>query len=239
MQPKVVRRFRSGAALLRVGDLYTVVHESSQLSSLLSYPTASAAVSSCSLSVAPSRHARDDLVVELPEYKLRERLTTLSRSAAAVALLRMRAQLPVCGVKHHDGALLGVKALRIDSAGTLHSPQRGTEWPGPALIAEEFSFASAVEGKAGVHALWPRRDGEHAQCVKGYLPERRPAVAVVAGYGRYVTGKIGWRAEKVLLQTVYVPTDLADAVQSKYREAEVRPSLLLDAYEAKLKELET
>lgn len=230
---RVIRRFKSGAALLRIGNLYTVVHSESSLSSLPASLTAAEAVRSCSLTAAPCKYVRG-AAVELPDYNLQDKLVSLTRTAAAEALLRLRARMPLRGAKFPDGTLIGIKALRIGIFGSLYSPQRGTRWLGPSLVAKDFSLTAAVLGKSGVHAMWPRRDGKHAVGIQDYLPAINPAVAVVAGYGRFVTGKLGWRAEKVLLQTVYVPTRLRRVVTSTYKEVVVIASPLLDTYEEKV-----
>ena len=218
---EVVRRFRNGAALLKTGNLYTVVRPESRLDSLPAFRTAADAVRSLSLAAVPSKYAHGTAVT-LPEYDLEERLTSPTRSAAAAALVRMRGQLPLCGARLPDGALSGVKALRIGIDGRLYSPQLGVEWPGPVLVAPDFSMSDAVAGKTGIHAKWPRRDGDHTAAVWEYLPGRsHAAIALVAGYGRFVAGKLGWRAERVMLQRVYAPAQHVHSLAQKYREVPV------------------
>lgn len=95
---------------------------------------------------------------------------------------------------------------------TLRSPHRHTRWGGPTLSALEWSDEAACEGHAGIHAtLRPVPDA-----AVGF--GSRMVTGRVRGYGRYVLGTRGWRAERVVIDYLRVPNDVYDEVKGPLSE---------------------
>lgn len=109
------------------------------------------------------------------------------------------------GLRCSDGGLWGVREFDLlDSGGrlVLVSPIRRTVWTRPALVAEEFEPSPAVDCAAGIHAYWPAApfaSRRIAQCADG---RGLPVIALVRGYGRTVQGANGWRAERVVIDSL-------------------------------------
>lgn len=100
---------------------------------------------------------------------------------------------------------------------TLRSPHRGTIWDGPTLSAFEWSDEAACEGNAGIHAL------SSSLAIPAYSPPALYYGSVhitgrVRGYGRYVLGTRGWRAERVVIDYLRVPNDVYDEVKGPLSE---------------------
>jgi hypothetical protein len=150
-----------------------------------------------------------------------------TRAAVAASIREWRRDHPrVCrcpeivGARYADGTLRGIRTMSASDTGTLFSPQRGTSWPGPVLLADGFDHEAPLRNEAGIHACWPCR-------FEGQLPDGHDApdgncIAEVAGWGTTVHGDAGWRAEIAMLKIVWAPAYLMDAVAHRYPEVEVR-----------------
>jgi hypothetical protein len=106
-----------------------------------------------------------------------------------------------------DGALVGWRSWVWGGSDLLLSPFAQAAWPGPTLVAAG-TRDDIVSGRAGIHACWsPRAAAAHAV---GYTA---PIVAWgrVRGYGGFAAGPEGWRAERVLVERLYV-TPEAEAI---------------------------
>lgn len=101
-----------------------------------------------------------------------------------------------------DGCLLGLKLLKwesYDGEYVVMSPHRLTVWNGTRLTADNIPEAR-LRNEEGIHAIWPPREKEGAQDdeIAVYSPKKSKQFwAAVAGWGRCVTGDVGWRAEHV------------------------------------------
>lgn len=86
----------------------------------------------------------------------------------------------------------------------LKSPSQGTLWENNELVADGWSDAAAVRGKAGIHACrLPRGDWKLAD-----KPHDMPSgicVALVERFQRFVLGVEGWRAEWVIIKELLAP----------------------------------
>lgn len=104
-----------------------------------------------------------------------------------------------------DGALYGWRTWRIES-GRLVSPSQRTVWKGPMLTAENWSTTDAVRGRGGIHAYsraWMLEVG------RWHYPSLQDQVwGRVRAYGDYVLGEDGWRAERVVVDTLLVPRSM-------------------------------
>jgi len=131
---------------------------------------------------------------------------------------RLKARTAVVGARADDGGLLGWREwLYYDNV--LVSPHQLTAWDRAGLRADRWSDAALVRGEAGIHAHWPPR--RHSTI-------RRPLdagriVGIVAGYGRCAVGDEGWRAEHVVIQTLFAQTrEQAAALKQRYPDVVVR-----------------
>jgi hypothetical protein len=132
-----------------------------------------------------------------------------------------------------DGGLVGVRTLRVLDDGRLQSPQRQTVWTGPSLTAQTWTDTGALRDECGVHAIWPGRADprnqinlllERIRQYRGCVPDCL-AVGVVAGYGRYVAGEDGWRAEQQVLQAVFTSPKFAPLIARRYPDVPVEALL--------------
>lgn len=103
-----------------------------------------------------------------------------------------------------DGSLLGVRYFKITSDYHIASPIQHTVWESEIMTAHSWDEGEAVRGVCGIHAAWPARDGR----VRPKIDAKNEGwiVALVRGQGRFVCGKEGWRAERVIIDTAYLPS---------------------------------
>lgn len=151
-----------------------------------------------------------------------------SRLEARRAILRNR-DMPVR--RAADGGLVGWRVWVLDTWRTykytdqgpepvrdvqtfLVSPHRGTTWNGPTLSAEVWSDEAAVEGHAGIHAALRPEPIQGTLCFSAM----NTVTGRVRGYGRYVLGTRGWRAERVVIDYLRVPADVYDEVRGPLSE---------------------
>jgi hypothetical protein len=154
----------------------------------------------------------------------------LTRQAVAKQIRDRRASELMRMSRLQDGGLDGWKVLRTDHCGVLYSPQQGTEWAGPSLVAQAWDESAVYRGTCGCHAMWPVRGGTLASTrtltshrYEGCAPTEATCYARVAGYGRYVAGEDGWRSEQQVLQAVYAPPQYRDAIARRYPDVPVYP----------------
>jgi hypothetical protein len=157
---------------------------------------------------------------------------TLEEKARRMAELQREidaAKLQV-GAKADDGALIGVRAWKIERGGVLVSPYRETRWLGsvPTLTADpplEEDADQAVRGLRGIHAAWPRSDMALPDSFEGIsapgIGRQRSAIGFVRGYPPAVVGDLGWRASRVIADAVYVLPIDRRRVAKKYPECVV------------------
>ena len=116
-----------------------------------------------------------------------------------------------------DGALVGWRtwAIRGDM---LESPSQSTLWAGAELVAQALVTSGGARDAPGIHASWSRRHGDY----KAYAPRSgRWVIGRVRGYGRYVVGPEGWRAERVAIDRLIAGWAVSDreiaALAERYR----------------------
>jgi hypothetical protein len=148
---------------------------------------------------------------------------------AAAAWLAVAPPLAV-GARWPDGTLAGTRLMAVDHDGLLRSPAQRTAWDRAALSAGEWTDAAALRGATGIHASWPAIGGvELPGEVRALVHATRSAglrlrlgldraIAYVAGYGRCVTGDLGWRAERVLLLRVVCAPQMLERIRARYPE---------------------
>lgn len=124
-----------------------------------------------------------------------------------------------------DGGLVGVRYWVVPrDTPVLHSPYQNVPWPMPWLRATNWPGSQgAVRNEAGVHAYWDVEAAVYASY------DLRPCVHVslvrgdVRGYGQFVAGPEGWRAEEVVMVSLTIvqlcrnsgekTSDAADSLQ--------------------------
>lgn len=123
--------------------------------------------------------------------------------ALVAAIIRWdRDHRPKVNARDVFGSLLGVRYFRLTDHLMLQSPAQGTVWEAEVLHADHWSDESVVRGVYGIHAAWPSMGSD----VKPVIDfEDSHVVAHVRGQGRFAAGKMGWRAEIVIVDTVYLP----------------------------------
>lgn len=109
-------------------------------------------------------------------------------------------------LRARDGALVGYRCWKLSAEVVdgergyyLRSPHRSTLWTGPTLVADNWTNDSAVRGVAGIHALYRRERSDLEQLLR-FVWGR------VRGYGDYVQGSDGWRAEIVVVDKLWLPS---------------------------------
>lgn len=121
--------------------------------------------------------------------------------------------------KHHerrmnlrsaDGGLVGYRYWKLDIREVdghrdyvLVSPHQGTIWEGPVLVADNWSNSSAHRGVAGIHATY-RRKPDYSWESGTQVPHE--IWGRVRGYGEFVRGTDGWRAERVIVDKLWIPS---------------------------------
>lgn len=111
-----------------------------------------------------------------------------------------------------DGALVGVRWWIFDGA-CLMSPYQCTVWPTRELIAPHFGGGSRCRMRPGIHAFWRRREAVQEAVNAGNIVGR------VLGYGRYIAGHEGWRAERVVIDRLWIGRRVsaqAETLQARY-----------------------
>jgi hypothetical protein len=110
-----------------------------------------------------------------------------------------------------DGALVGWRYWRVSSAlpDLLISPFRQTRWDGPVLTAHTWSTHDAVQGLAGIHATHTQKQARRFAALErgyrgSYTYTTTVAIGRVRAYGRYVVGTNGWRAERVIVDKLFI-----------------------------------
>lgn len=132
-----------------------------------------------------------------------------SRSILAHAIRFHRACRPRVGKRDLvDGSLVGVRYFTWTDDYHLQSPQRKTVWESSTLAVAGWDESEAVRGVCGIHACWPSWNGAIQPHIDMECPNG--VMAHVRGYGKFVSGKEGWRAEKVIVDTVYLPPELVN-----------------------------
>jgi hypothetical protein len=140
-------------------------------------------------------------------------LPSRSSIAAAIREDRLR-KLCVNARDPMDGSLLGVRIFKLSPSLKLQSPNQGTIWESNVLqIADEWQETEIVRGAAGIHAAWPPRSLMVAPLIDTVKPDAVSLFSCVRGYGRYVAGTEGWRAEKVIVDRVFLP----ESIRSRWR----------------------
>lgn len=102
------------------------------------------------------------------------------------------------------GSLLGVRIFRMANC-WLYSPAQGTPWESSVLRAPTWDEQQAVRGTCGIHAAWPPRSLKVVPKIDTVAITHQNVFASVRGQGRFVAGEEGWRAEEVIIDTVYLP----------------------------------
>lgn len=109
---------------------------------------------------------------------------------------------------------LGWRTWVLDTESkTLLSPSILTKWPDPELRCDDWDAGNALRGAKGIHACRMPRNWRHAgipsETSIAASPQTRRTVlvtGVVERFGRYVLGKLGWRAEWVVIRELQAPT---------------------------------
>ena len=141
-----------------------------------------------------------------------ERARTATRKATI-------ASLGVKGPREdpEDGSLVGWRGWDLVGYGDrvkLMSPTRRLVWEGPMLRATGTILGGSVRNHEGVHACWDgegvAREGYHVQ----------PVIGEVRGFGRFVSGPEGWRAEEVVVVRLIIAhswrADAAAVLAARY-----------------------
>jgi hypothetical protein len=140
-----------------------------------------------------------------------------------------------------DGALVGWRYWLVFRAqpDELVSPVQHTHWEGPVLSAHAWSTAAAVEGVAGIHAAHTQKQARYravmARTRRGWGRDIcTVAFGRVRGYGNYVIGVHGWRAQRVIVDKLFIAPfpgqdvrSVLDALENRYG-CTVRVALLPD-----------
>lgn len=130
-----------------------------------------------------------------------------SRTTLASSILDARAREPRANAKDMFGMLLGVRFFRVGPDLFLHSPVRLTRWESSQLHAGQWQEDDALRGACGIHAAWPPKSFRVAPKIDHESTESL-VVGEVRGFGKFVTGKEGWRAEKCAIDRIFLPTDV-------------------------------
>jgi len=210
---------------------YQVTRENPPVEGVIAYDSVSSALrmGACDRRVSPrtTAHRFSRRVWWINGDCTLEMHARLTRQSVAAFFRRQRSARPMVGHRLTDNGLAGVRLLRILPNGQLQSPQQQTLWQGPSLVASQWDTDSACRDASGIHALWPpcnlrvaieavaKRLAHYMGCD---LSGDEAAYALVGGYGRYVIGTDGWRAEQQVLQALYVPTARQDEVARRYPE---------------------
>jgi len=151
-----------------------------------------------------------------------------SRSILAHAIRFHRSCRPRVNARDPvDGSLMGVRYFILTDDYHLQSPQQKTVWEKATLTVPQWSDDSAVRGEMGVHACWPAWNGVMQPHIDMECPNG--VMAQVRGYGKYVSGKEGWRAEKVIVDTVYLPPELVNRWRVVKRLSRLYPEITFEA----------
>jgi hypothetical protein len=131
-----------------------------------------------------------------------------NRSMIAAAIRNYRNSLPCPNSKDAFGSLLGIRFFTLSDDFILCSPQQRTRWETSVLTVEHWDESEVVRGVSGIHAAWPPRKLTRSPFVDSVDRPELTLTAAVRANGRFVAGKEGWRAEKVIIDTVYLPPEL-------------------------------
>lgn len=146
-----------------------------------------------------------------------------SRALLAAVIRWDRGHRPRVNARDEFGSLLGVRYFRITDSLHLQSPSQGTIWDSAVLNAVGWSDDNAVRGSVGIHAAWPAMGANSFPVIDA----GGQVIARVRGQGKYVMGKEGWRAERVIVDTVYLPHALKTASRVRRMEA-LYPSIAFE-----------
>lgn len=128
-----------------------------------------------------------------------------SRNELAETIRRHRAALP----DFRQPDTLGWRYWYWDGQ-RLISPQMRTPWHAPELYAQQWDTDLAIRGMAGIHALRMPRNWHFARWSERVPNDIRTSLPLVTGvverYRRYVLGRVGWRAEWVIIRMLQAPT---------------------------------
>lgn len=129
-----------------------------------------------------------------------------SRRTLAATLLDLRARDLQVNATDIFGMLLGVRLFLIGNDFKLRSPMRETVWETNQLSVPIWAEDEVVRGVAGIHAAWPPKSLRVRPLID-FGKYHRLAIAEVRGHGKFVKGEEGWRAEKVIIDRVFLPAD--------------------------------
>jgi hypothetical protein len=94
-----------------------------------------------------------------------------------------------------DGSLVGWRVWNLVDD-ILLSPQQGTAWERPVMVAHHFPESARVRNVGGLHAEWG------INC----LSDHARVIGEVRGYGRTESGPEGWRSEEMVVVRLFVVT---------------------------------
>lgn len=146
-----------------------------------------------------------------------------SRRILAAAIRMDRGFRPRFNARDEFGSLLGVRWFRLGDDLRLVSPNQGTVWDTNVLTVSEWCESDAVRGVAGIHAAWPTMGGTVQPEIDTVEPTN--TLALVRGLGKFVSGATGWRAEKVIIDTVYLAPELINRWRVVKRLARLYPEI--------------
>lgn len=155
------------------------------------------------------------------ELRLAEWVVRPTRSALAKIIRHQRRLDPK--PSHRRPETLGWRGWTWDTRQNyLRSPAQGTLWDcGPELRVTDWSEASAVRGRAGIHACrLPKGDWRMCRPPSDFMGS--DIIGLVERFGKFVLGTEGWRAEWVIIRELLVCDDVtAVRVREAYPEIPV------------------
>jgi hypothetical protein len=129
-----------------------------------------------------------------------------SRSAVAAAIRDDRARRPRKNARDAFGTLIGVRLYALTVDLHLMSPAQATVWNTNVLVAERWDESDAVRGTCGIHAAWPCVSPRVMPFIDTVNRGPNRVIACVRGMDRFVAGETGWRAERVIVDKVFLPS---------------------------------
>jgi len=147
--------------------------------------------------------------------KARVRSLAMARREARRSALLARNDARRRALRAADGALVGWRTWCCQGD-LLVSPSQRTKWATSELVADVSPAGDGARGQPGIHASWGRTRGDHRE-----YGDRTSVMGRVRGYGAYVAGPEGWRAERVVIDRLVVGdlvTDRqVDGLAERYR----------------------
>lgn len=152
-------------------------------------------------------HTDDWYMLELPDKTRPVAWKSIpSRSLLAAAIKQVRQHRLRMNARDDYGSLLGVRAFKLTGNYLLQSPSQNTIWTEDHLTTSNWDEGEVVRGLAGIHAAWPPMSFASRPLIDTIADVG--VIASVRASGRFVAGKEGWRAEKVIVDTVYLPSHI-------------------------------